>query len=97
MIISDLNHVEVVSEETETSIVGGFPYGFYYFWSSYAPPAPFAGANDWSSYAPPAPFAGANDPRISTSTSTSTISRHGSGGSSSGSSSSTVSYYFRSW
>ena len=82
MIISDLNHVEVVSEETETSIVGGFPYGFYYFWSSYAPPAPFAGAND---------------PRISTSTSTSTISRHGSGGSSSGSSSSTVSYYFRSW
>jgi len=28
MIISDLNHVEVVSEETETSIVGGYHYSF---------------------------------------------------------------------
>jgi hypothetical protein len=83
MIISDLNHVEVVSEETETSIVGGFPYGFFYKFSS--------------SYVPPAPFAGANGPKISTSTFTSTITRPGSGGSSSGSSSSTVSYYYHSW
>jgi hypothetical protein len=30
MIISDLNHVEVVSEETETRIVGGFLYSFSY-------------------------------------------------------------------
>lgn len=30
MIISDLNHVEVVSQETETSIVGG-----YYYFSPY--------------------------------------------------------------
>ena len=28
MIISDLNHVEVVSEETETRMVGGFIYTF---------------------------------------------------------------------
>jgi hypothetical protein len=28
MIISDLNHIEVVSEETETRIVGGFIYTF---------------------------------------------------------------------
>ena len=80
MLISDLNHVEVVSEETETSIVGGSPFSFYYNFSS--------------SYAPPAAFAGANGPRVSTSTFTSTITRHGSGGSSSSSSSSTVSFYF---
>ena len=29
MIISDLNHVEVVSEETETSIEGGY-FGWFY-------------------------------------------------------------------
>ncbi len=28
MIILDLNHVEVVSEETETSIVGGYRHSF---------------------------------------------------------------------
>jgi len=80
MIISDLNHVEVVSEETETSIAGGAPYSFSYNFSR--------------SYAPPAAFAGANGPRISTSTFTSTITRPGSRGSSSASSSSTVSYYY---
>ncbi len=79
MIISDLNHVEVVSEETETSIVGGAPYSFSYNFSR--------------SYAPPAAFAGANGPRISTSTFTSTITRPGSNGSSSGSSTTTVSFY----
>jgi hypothetical protein len=80
MIISDLNHVEVVSEETETSIVGGSPFSFYYSFSS--------------SYAPTAVFAGAKGPTIYTSTSISTYTRPGSGGSSSGSSSSTVSYWW---
>jgi hypothetical protein len=80
MIISDLNHVEVVSEETETSILGGAPFSFYYTISS--------------SFVPPAPLAGAKGPIISTSTFTSTITRSGSGGSSSGSSSSTVSYWW---
>ncbi|MEG4292136.1 hypothetical protein Q5692_13065 [Microcoleus sp. C2C3] len=46
MIISDLNHVEVVSEETETRIVGGVVVtSFSYKVSSYAPPAPFLGPN----------------------------------------------------
>jgi hypothetical protein len=79
MIISDLNHVEVVSEETETRIVGGAPFSFFHSFST--------------SYVPPAAFAGANGPRISTSIFTSTITRHDSGGSSSGSSSSSVSYW----
>jgi hypothetical protein len=93
MIISDLNHVEVVSEETETSIEGGFPYGFFSFWSSYAPPAPFPGAKDWSRQPPPPPFAGANDPIIYISTFASTSTGPGSGGSFSGSS--TVTFYSR--
>jgi hypothetical protein len=92
MIISDLNHVEVVSEETETSIVGGAPYGFSYIWSSYAPPAPFAGAKDWSRQAPPPPLAGAKGAKISISTFASTSTGSGSGGSFTGSS--TVSIYY---
>jgi hypothetical protein len=43
MIISDLNHIEVVSEETETSIVGGASSSFYKI-SLSAPPAAFPGA-----------------------------------------------------
>jgi hypothetical protein len=45
MIISDLNHVEVVSEKTETSIEGG-----YYRWyspSSYASSSGSAVAYGW--------------------------------------------------
>ncbi|MEG3960586.1 hypothetical protein [Microcoleus sp. herbarium2] len=80
MLISDLNHVEVVSEETETSIVGGAPFSFFHSFST--------------SYVPPAAFAGANGPRIYTSTSISAYTRPGSGGSSSGSSSSNVSYWW---
>ena len=91
MIISDLNHVEVVSEETETSIEGGFPYGFFNFWSSFAPPPPFPGAKDWSSFAPPPPFPGPNDPKIAISTYASTSTGTGSGGAFSGSS--TVTFY----
>jgi hypothetical protein len=34
MIISDLNHVEVVSEETETSIEGGCDNHYYYYYST---------------------------------------------------------------
>ena len=34
MIISDLNHIEVVSEETETRIVGGFIYTYSYTFSN---------------------------------------------------------------
>ena len=34
MIISDLNHVEAVSEETETSIEGGFLYIHSYTFSN---------------------------------------------------------------
>jgi hypothetical protein len=42
MIISDLNHVEVVSEETETSIEGGYYYPYYY--GSYSSAGAGAGA-----------------------------------------------------
>lgn len=35
MIISDLNHVEVVSEETETSIEGGY-HNYFFGTSNYA-------------------------------------------------------------
>ena len=45
MIISDLNHVEVVSEETETRIVGGTSSTFSYTVSGNALPAAFAGAH----------------------------------------------------
>jgi hypothetical protein len=80
MIISDLNHVEVVSEETETSIEGGAPFSFSYNFSS--------------SYAPPAAFPGAYGSTISISTFTKTTPKPGSAGSSSSSSSSTVSFYY---
>jgi hypothetical protein len=80
MIISDLNHVEVVSEETETRIVGGAPFNFYYNFSS--------------SYAPPAGFPGAYGSTISISTFTMTPPKPGFAGSSSSSSSSTVSFYY---
>jgi hypothetical protein len=80
MIISDLNHVEVVSEETETSIEGGFPYGFFYNFPTF--------------YAPPAAFAGGNGPIIYTSTFSSTFTPLGSGGSASNSNSSTVCYWW---
>ena len=50
MIISDLNHVEVVSEETETRIVGGTSSTFFYTVFSKTPPAAFAGANGWAIY-----------------------------------------------
>ena len=80
MIISDLNHVEVVSEETETSIVGGALYSFSYNFSS-----SFAGASG---------YPGAYGPTISISTFTKTTPKPGSAGSSSGSSSSSTSYYY---
>jgi hypothetical protein len=80
MIISDLNHVEVVSGETETSIVGGSPFSFSYNFSS--------------SYPPAATFAGAYGSTISISTFTKTTPKPGSAGSSSSSSSSTVSFYY---
>jgi hypothetical protein len=34
MIISDLNHIEVVSEETETHIVGGFLFIYSHIFSN---------------------------------------------------------------
>ena len=56
MIISDLNHVEVVSQETETTIEGGYydpwypGYPYYYGPSSSAYSGAGASAYGWSSY-----------------------------------------------
>ena len=50
MIISDLNHIEVISEETETSIVGGNSSSFSYKISSFGPPPVFAGAKGVGTY-----------------------------------------------
>jgi len=50
MIISDLNHIEVVSEETETSIVGGAsPPFFFNVFNPVLPPA-FVGAKGQGTY-----------------------------------------------
>ena len=79
MIISDLNHVEVVSEETETRIVGGAVVTLAY--------------NKVFSYPSPPPFPGANGWGISTSTLTTIITIGPGFGSSSSSSSSTTRFY----
>ncbi len=79
MIISDLNHVEVVSEETETAIEGGY-YGYYYGYNSSA--GAYAGAT--------AAYGQSNY----TYTSTGTYTEPGYASSSSGSSSTTSSYYY---
>ena len=80
MIISDLNHVEVVSEETETSIVGGASSSFSYKVSSFGPPPVFAGPTGLGTY---------------TSVFTSKTNQSGSGASSTGSflTSVTISYW----
>jgi hypothetical protein len=50
MIISDLNHIEVVSEETETSIVGGAsPPFFFNVFNPGSPPA-FVGGKGPGTY-----------------------------------------------
>ena len=81
MIISDLNHVEVVSEETETSIEGGYYGGWPYYY----------GSNNYA-YA----GAGAYAYGSATSTSTGTYTSTGpySSSSSSNSSSSTYGGYY---
>ena len=79
MIISDLNHVEVVSEETETSIVGGASSIFSYKVPNFGLPV-FAGPNGVGTY---------------TSVFTSKTNQSGSGASSTGSilTSVTISYW----
>ncbi len=79
MIISDLNHVEVVSEETETSIEGGYFYGGY----------PYYGT---SNYASAGSRALAFGQFSSAYTSTSTFTASGVASSSSGASSSSSNY-----
>ena len=79
MIISDLNHIEVVSEETETRIVGGASSMFSFKVPSSGPPPVFQGGKGMGTY---------------TSIFTSQINMSGSGGSSIGSSVTTVSYWF---
>jgi hypothetical protein len=78
MIISDLNHIEVLSEETETRIVGGVVIPSF---------------SKFPSYVPTPLFAAAKGPIISTSTFTSTFTPPGYAGSSTVSSSSIVSYW----
>jgi hypothetical protein len=82
MIISDLNHVEVVSEETETTIEGGY-YGYYYY-GYYSSAGAYAGAT--------AAYGQSN--YSSTSTGTYTEPGYASSSSSSGSSSSSYYYYW---
>jgi hypothetical protein len=77
MIISDLNHVEVVSEEAETSIVGGYYFPYYGGTSNYASAG--AGALAFGRFS-------------SASTLTSTFTASGVASSSSGSRSSSVNH-----
>jgi hypothetical protein len=79
MIISDLNHIEVVSEETETRIVGGAVVTFAY--------------NKVLNYPFAAGFPGANGRGISTSILTTSIMIGPGFGSSSSSSSSRTIFY----
>ena len=82
MIISDLNYVEVVSQETETSIEGGY-HNYFYGTSNYASAG--AGALAFGQYS-------------SAYTSTSTFTASGVASSSSGSSSSSSNYgYYGGW
>ncbi len=86
MIISDLNHVEVVSEETETRIVGGAV--FTYSSSSYS-----SSSNKPSmTFVSTLPFAGAKGPAF-TYAATSTSTQSGPGGSSIVSMLTNVSYW----
>ena len=50
MIISDLNHIEVVSEETETRIVGGASSIFFFNVFNPGPPPAFVGAKGPGTY-----------------------------------------------
>jgi hypothetical protein len=50
MIISDLNHIEVVSEETETSIVGGASPPFFFNVFNPGPPPAFVAPKGQGTY-----------------------------------------------
>jgi hypothetical protein len=59
MIISDLNHVEVVSEETETSIEGGFIYTYSYTFSN-SPKGPITSTSTFARTITPLGYRGSS-------------------------------------